>query len=66
MDCNNTSTSYDTYMSIGLPIPTFKTQIQIKLLTESLNFIDLNIKLDDDVQIKDIIRRAISFLNMKK
>ena len=66
MDCENTSTSYDTYMSIGLPIPTFKTQIQIKLLTESLNFIDLNIKLDDDVQIKDIIRRATSFLNMKK
>ena len=62
LKCGNSSVSYDTYMSLGLPIPTQKTQIQIKLLTQNLNFIDLNIKIEDDLQIKDIIKRAITFL----
>ena len=53
-------------MSLGLPIPTQKTQIQIKLLTQNLNFIDLNIKIEDDLQIKDIIKRAITFLDKTK
>ena len=64
--CDNSSTSYDTFMSLGLPIPTRKTRTQIKLLTQDLNFIDLNIKINDDIQIKDIIIKAISILNKEK
>ena len=66
LECKRTSVSYDTYMSIGLPIPTRNTQIQIKLLTQNLDFIDLNIKLDDDIQIKDIIKKATSFLDKNR
>ena len=66
LKCGKTSTSYDTYMSLGLPIPTQKTQIQIKLLTEDLKFIDLNIKMNDKVQIKDIIKKAILFIDKEK
>jgi ubiquitin carboxyl-terminal hydrolase 4/11/15 len=61
--CGNSSISYDTYMNLGLPIPTKRTQIQIKLLTSNLNFIDINIKIDDGIEIKDIIKKAISFIN---
>ena len=64
--CGKSSTSYDTYMSLGLPIPSQKTQIQIKFFTEDLNFIDLNIKLNSDIQIKDIIKKAISVLDKEK
>ena len=64
--CNNSSTSYDTYMSLGIPIPTQKTQFQVKLLTEDLNFIDLSFKLRDDICIKDIINKATTFLNKEK
>ena len=66
LKCGNSSVSYDTYMSLGLPIPTEKTNIQIKLLTSNLNFIDLNIKLNKNTQIKDIIKKAIVFLDIKK
>ena len=61
--CGNTSISYDTYMNLGLPIPTEKTQTQIKLLTANLNFIDINIKNDKDIKIYDIIEKAITFIN---
>ena len=64
--CGNSSISYDTYMNIGLPIPSKGTQIQIKLLTENLNFIDINIKMDEKIKIKNIIQKAISFLNKNK
>ena len=66
LKCGKTSTSYDTYMSLGLPIPTQKSQIQIKLLTENLKFIDLNIKINDNVQIKDIIKKAVLFVDKEK
>ena len=66
LHCGKTSTSYDTYMSLGLPIPSQKTQIQIKLLTENLNFIDLNIRMNEDLQIKDIIKKATNFLDKGK
>ena len=66
LKCENTSISYDTYLSLGLPIPTQKNHFQFKLLTENLNFIDLNIKLNENIQIKDIIKQSINFLNIKK
>ena len=66
LKCGKTSTSYDTYMSLGLPIPNQKTQTQIKLLTEDLKFIDLNIRINDNVQIKDIIKKAVLFLDKEK
>ena len=64
--CGNSSTSYDTYMNIGLPIPNKKTQNQIKLLTAEQNFIDLNIRIDEDIELKDVIKKATIYLNKKK
>ena len=66
LKCGKTSTSYDTYMSLGLPIPNQKTQTQIKLLTEDLKFIDINIRINDNVKIKDIIKKAVLFLDKEK
>ena len=64
--CGNSSISYDTYMSLGLPIPTIKTSHQIKLLTSDQNFIDLNVKINEDIALKDIIKKAINYLNKNK
>ena len=64
--CGKSSISYETYNNLGLPIPTKGTQAQIKLLTSELNFIDINIKIDENYAIKDIIKKATSFINKKK
>ena len=61
--CGNTSISYDTYINLGLPIPTKGTQTQIKFLTANRNFIDINIKIDEKIELKDIIKKAMEFIN---
>ena len=64
--CGKSSTSYETYNSLGLPIPIKGSQTQIKFLTAELNFIDINLKIDENYAIKDIIKKATSYLNKKK
>ena len=64
--CGNSSISYDTYMNLGLPIPTNKTYRQIKLLTSDQNFFDINIKIHEDIALKDVIKKAITYLNKNK
>ena len=64
--CGNSSISYDTYMNLGLPIPTIKTSNQIKLLTSDQNFIDINVKINDNIALKDVIKKAINYLNKTK
>ena len=63
--CGKTSISYDTYINLGIPIPTNGTQIQIKFLTSNRNFIDINFKIDDKIELKDIIKKAMVFINKK-
>ena len=63
--CGNTSISYDTYVNLGLPIPIKGTQTQIKFLTANRNFIDINIKMDEKIELKDVTKKAISFINKK-
>ena len=64
--CNFSSTSYDSYNNIGLPIPIKTTQHQIKLLTSKHTFIDINIKLSEDPTLKDIIMKAMINLDKNK
>ena len=64
--CNFSSTSYDSYNNIGLPIPIKRTQHQIKLLTSNHIFIDINIKLSEDPTLKDIIMKAMIYLDKNK
>ena len=64
--CKSSSISYDTFINLGLPIPIKRTQIQFKLLTSELNFIDININLDENNTIKNVIKKAINCLNKKK
>ena len=64
--CGNHSISYDTYMNLGLPIPIKNTQAQIKFLTFDEHFIDINYKIDDNIELKDIIKKATFYINKKK
>lgn len=64
--CNFSSTSYDSYNNLGLPIPVKRTQHQIKLLTSNHAFIDINIKLNENQTLKDIIMKAIIYLDKNK
>ena len=64
--CHNTSISYDTYLNLGLPIPVKNNQSQIKFLTADQNYIELNYNINEDIKLKDIINKAIVYLNKKK
>ena len=64
--CGNTSISYETYLNLGLPIPVKNIQSQIKFLTADQNYIELNYNINENIKLKDIINKAIVYLNKKK
>ena len=64
--CQKSSIIYDKFMTLNLPIPLKKVQLQIKFFTNNNNYIDLNIKVDDKTLIKDIIFKAIIYLDKNK
>ena len=63
--CGNRSISYDSYMNLGLPIPTKDTQDQIKFLTYDQRLIDINFRKNENFELKDIIKKATSYINSK-
>ena len=64
--CGNKSITFDSYMNLQLPIPSKKLQNQIKFFTSNRKVIDLNINFDKNTEIKDIIKKAILYLDKKK
>ena len=64
--CQYQSVTFDTYMNLQLPIPSKKMQSQIKFLLSNGDCIKLSIKLDDNTEIKDVIKRALIYLDNKK
>ena len=63
--CGYKSVTFDHYMTLDLPIPQKKSQYQFKFLTNNGNYIDLNLKLDEKTEIKDIILKSIIYLDRK-
>ena len=63
--CGTTYNEYNIYKILDLPIPLKKSQSQIKFLTNNGNYIELNIKIDEKIFVKDIILKAIAYLNKK-
>ena len=64
-NCQKKSITYNTFITLGLPIPTKKSQVQIKLLTNKGNYIDISMKVDEKTEMKDFIFKAIKYLNKK-
>ena len=67
--CGKKTFKYDKLKYLELPIPTKKTSsdnIQFKLFTQNGNFIDINMKVDDTTEMKDLILKSISYLKNKK
>jgi ubiquitin C-terminal hydrolase len=61
--CDSTYTKYNIFEILDLPIPTKKSQNQIKLLTNNGNYIEFNIKIDETTYVKDAILKSIEYLN---
>ena len=66
LTCGNESITFDTYMNLQLPIPSKKMQDQIKLFLSNGTYIKLSIKLNEKTEIKDIILKALLYLDYKK
>ena len=62
-NCGKESIKYEEFLTLGLPIPTKKSQIQIKLLTNNGNFIDINVKVNENTEMKDFILKSIKYLD---
>ena len=62
-NCENYVVSYDNFKTLDLPIPQKKTQNQIRLFTNKLNYVEFNFKADGKTQIKDIIYNSINYLD---
>ena len=66
LSCGNESISFDTYMNLQLPIPSKKMQNQIKFFLSNGKIIYLSIKLNDYTEIKDVILRALQYIDNNK
>ena len=66
MSCKTESVTFDTYMNLQLPIPEKKMQRQIRLLLSNGECIKLSIKLDKYTEIRDVIKKALLYLDYKK
>ena len=63
--CGHKSITFDPYLTLDLPIPQKRSQYQFKFLTNDGNYIELNLKLDEKTEIKDIILKSIIYLDKK-
>ena len=59
--CHYKSIKYDTFLSIGVPIPTEKMQYKIKFFTNDNKYNILNFKADST--IKDIILKSLDYID---
>ena len=64
--CKNESVTFDAYMNLQLPIPSKKMQNQIKFLLSSGKCIKLSLKLDENTELKDVIQKALLYIDQKK
>ena len=63
--CQKKSVNYDNFKTLGLPIPQKKAQFQFKLFTFNGNYTDLNVKINERTEIKDIINKSLIYLDKK-
>jgi len=61
--CSNIYNRYPHFLSIGLPLPDKKYNIQIKLFTSNLKYYYVNIKLNENTEMRDILFKSMEYLN---
>ena len=66
LSCGNETITFPNFAGMSLPIPDKKTNIQIKLFTSNLKFCYVNLKIDEKTEMKDILFKAIEYLNGNK
>ena len=65
-NCNYQQEDNENFLNIELNIPKKKSQIQIKLFKLDNTYIDLNFNLNEDLTIKNIIKKAMTYLKQEK
>jgi hypothetical protein len=58
--------TFDSYLNLDFSIPEKTSQIQIKFFKLNGDYIDLNFELDDNLKLKNIIEKAIDYLDEDK
>lgn len=63
--CGTKYIKFPHFFSLGIPMPDKKSNIQIKLFTKNSNFYYINIKVNENSEMKDFLFKAIEYLNKK-
>ena len=61
--CEKSNIKYESFLILELPISNIKTQYQIKFFSIDGNYIDLNFKIDEKIEMKDIILKSLIYIN---
>ena len=62
INCGNKYIKFPNFFYANLPVPDKKLNIQIKLFTKNLNFYYVNIKMNENTEMKDILLKSIDYL----
>ena len=66
INCGNENVTFPNFLNIDIPLPERKTNFQIKLLTNNLRYYYVNIKLNENTEMKDILYKSFEYLNLNK
>lgn len=64
--CENKTITFEEFINLSLSLPNKKIENQIKLFLSNGIFIDLKIRIDKFTEIKDVIEKAIFYLDNTK
>ena len=64
--CETIYTKFPNFIYLNIPLPEKKSNIQIKLFKNNLNYYYVNVKTNENTEMKDFLFKAMEYLNLNK
>ena len=66
INCGTISIKFPNFIRLSVPLPDKKSNIQIKLFKNNLNYYYVNVKINENTEMKDFLFEAMEYLNLNK